>query len=111
MIRNGIEIKSRKIQTSNSANIIVDSRVALLGPQNLMPTQLEASSTIQSLQVFDQKLLKSKVSSFKNDWEDKTKLYNFNIKEFRFITPTEILDRDDSKLLNAIGSEFLRQFD
>lgn len=111
MIKYGLKIKSRKESKSNSSLILVDNEVALIGPQNLIPTQLSFESSLQVAQVFGQDFLSPRIEEFEADWQETSNLYEFNIKDFRFMTPTQILNKDDSKLLNAIGAEFLRQKD
>lgn len=111
MLKHGIQVKSRKQQEASSAIVITDSQVGLIGTQNLIPTQLEEDSSLQAVQVFGSDFLKPRVADFKADWDQTRNTFELNIKEFQFTTPTQILDRNDSKLLNAIGAEFLRQYD
>lgn len=95
--------------TENHRNTIsVDGKSLLTGSSHLSPASLQGQSREMGIQIFDSREVKRFENNFLISWNDRNKVMNLDIENFRAISSKDNLTKEVSSLVNAIASSLLK---
>lgn len=105
LTRFGIEIRARKREESFKF-ISVDSKMAYIGPQDLTPEALNHASP--GVQIFDPPEIEALEKKFLKAWRDPELTFIMNSQNYTFRYQDQSADRNQTRLLHALGALWLR---
>ncbi|PIK16437.1 phosphatidylserine/phosphatidylglycerophosphate/cardiolipin synthase family protein [Halobacteriovorax sp. JY17] len=122
-----IEVKARKTTSSaknlpngelqiyhqeNHRNTLsIDGKTLLTGSASLSPNSQEGNTREIGVQIFDKKSIRNFENNFLLTWNDRNKVMDLDIQNFRATIDNSSLSKEISSLINAIASSLIKAKD
>ncbi len=122
-----IEVKARKTTSSaknlpngelqiyhqeNHRNTLsIDGKTLLTGSASLSPNSQEGNTREIGVQIFDKKSIRKFENNFLLTWNDRSKVMDLDIQNFRARIDNSSLSKEISSLINAIASSLIKAKD